>query len=211
MNEDTKFTDLSDLLHDHESAVANWMTMFNRFHVAREKTYKRSFAKRGEIGIWMNLARKYDRFEALAPQVLLGAGNGVTLIDTLVDTAMYSLKWLDVISKIRPEDFKEWLRTVYCKDTGMTYKDVVEVYPFLKVLEASDTINEVPDDETWDGLSTEQREWARTEKVIFWPTADTATPLVGLKRVHGPHIIALDDGAIYAEDQYVRFVAVSGD
>ena len=136
MNEDTKLTSLAPLLEDHELMVADLFQMLVPFHDARERTYKRSFAKRGEIGVWMNLARKYDRFEGLAPSLLIddNVEDGATLVDTLVDTLMYSAKWLDVISKIRPEDIVSWVKNVYCRDTGMTYEEVIAKDPFMRQL-----------------------------------------------------------------------------
>lgn len=116
-----KFEDLSPLLSNHVDDVSNIMDALQPFHAAREETYNLSFARRGESGVWMNLARKYDRLDLLASHVLEGAnGNaGVTLVDNLIDTAMYALKWVAVIRKLRPEDFKAWIEQVYCRDTGM--------------------------------------------------------------------------------------------
>lgn len=121
------FEDLSPLLGNHTDDVESLMETLKPFHRAREETYQLSFAKRGEAGVWLNLARKYDRLDPLASRVMaqVVAGedvennDGVTLVDTLVDTAMYALKWLSIIEIIRPEHFTEWLEQVYCRDTGM--------------------------------------------------------------------------------------------
>lgn len=118
--DDSKFDNLTPLLLDHEERVRKLMDFLAPFHDERERTYKRSFAKRGEVGVWMNLARKYDRFDAIAPNVLLNGADGVTLVDTLVDTAMYSLKWLAVIEKVRPEDLEKWVEQVYAKELGIS-------------------------------------------------------------------------------------------
>ena len=121
-----QFEDLSPMLETHVTDVTHIMSALLPFHKAREETYKLSFAKRGESGVWLNLARKYDRLDPLAARVLAGDGkehDGVTLIDTLVDTAMYSLKWLAVIRELRPETFDEWIKQVYCSDTGDTFDE----------------------------------------------------------------------------------------
>ncbi len=102
------------------------------FHRAREFTYQMSFAKRGEIGIWMNLARKYDRIDNLARHVFeeVEESAGVSLVDTLVDLALYSLKWLAVIKQLRPEDLEKWIDKVYCHDTS-TDPEAAKAFIFL--------------------------------------------------------------------------------
>lgn len=120
----TRFQNLAGLLDEHELDVAAIAEALMPFHDAREATYKRSFAKRGEVGIWMNLARKYDRFDALAADVFSDDGKeNITLIDTLVDLALYSLKWLAVIRRIRPEDMEQWIDEVYLRNVEIDPMD----------------------------------------------------------------------------------------
>lgn len=115
----SKYANLAPQIAEHHLMdVEQLMELLIPFHAAREKTYKLSFAKRGEIGAWYNLARKYDRIDNLVEQVLDEGKQGDTLVDTLVDTVMYGLKWLAVIRRIRPDDLEKWIRTTYVKDTG---------------------------------------------------------------------------------------------
>lgn len=100
------------------------------FHQSREATYRMSFAKRGEALVWGNLARKYDRIDNLAKDTFDGNGNnpGVSLVDTLIDLAMYSLKWVAIIRHIRPDDLQAWIERVYCHDTGMELQDALKLF-----------------------------------------------------------------------------------
>lgn len=124
----TLFADISGKMPDHVVKVKDAADALMCFHEAREKTYQMSFAKRGEVGVWMNLGRKTDRINVIATQVFEAVGaheelgnNGVTLVDTLVDIAIYAMKWIDVIRATRPMDMEAWIANVFCKDTGMEF------------------------------------------------------------------------------------------
>lgn len=110
------------------------------FHVARENTYRMSFAKRGEAGVWMNLARKYDRIDNLARDIFNGVGvnPGVGLIDTLVDLALYSLKWLAIVKQLRPEDLEMWIERAYCHDTNISVESAKVYFGMMDELVESD-------------------------------------------------------------------------
>lgn len=127
------FDDLSPELQEHCQDVLAIAMALMPFHEKREETYNLSFAKRGESGVWMNLMRKTDRLDRLSNKVFSGeeGNNGVTLVDTLVDTAMYALKWLAVIKQIRPDDMEMWIATVFCKETGIEMKQAMEMFGML--------------------------------------------------------------------------------
>ena len=110
-------TDIDSLAIEdtNEKRVENLMLDLSVFHKAREKTYKRSFARRGFVGIFMNLVRKTDRLDALVESLLKTTSERhlITLIDTLVDITLYALKWLDAIKIVYPEQYKQWESSVY--------------------------------------------------------------------------------------------------
>lgn len=119
------FSDLESLVPvlgsedpNHEMRVQKLMNDLHLFHVERERTYKRSFAKRGFIGIFMNLTRKSDRLDALVQHLIVETTNRtiVTLIDTLVDISLYALKWLDAIQLVYPEAYALWKFEVYDRE-----------------------------------------------------------------------------------------------
>lgn len=143
----TLFADISGKLPEHVDHVSGIAQALMAFHEARETTYQMSFAKRGEVGVWMNLGRKTDRINVVATHVFeaVGAGNdlgndGVTLVDTLADIVVYALKWMDVIARTRPDDFQGWVSNVFCKDTGMEFGTAMRLFgvsPQVKEIEAT--------------------------------------------------------------------------
>lgn len=95
---------------DHVQDTQKIMHMANKLHEAKEKIYDKSFARRGIVGVWMNVARKYDAIDTL------GRMNGyfnTTMIDALMDVAVYALKMIVTIHKLRPDVFQEWYEKVY--------------------------------------------------------------------------------------------------
>ena len=121
----TNFQDLSAILaKEHCDDVQAVMQILNEFHRQREATYDLSFAKRGEVGIWINLARKTDRLDKVVAKVLEGElGYNVVLVDTLVDTALYAMKWLSVIRTVRPNDWRDWFDVTYDPEAIHTRED----------------------------------------------------------------------------------------
>lgn len=81
----------------------------------KEGTYGDSWAKRGEIGVFFNISRKFDRLEHI---VLNGARDevGESDIDTVADLANYALLWLTYIARERPDQFKDWLAHTHKED-----------------------------------------------------------------------------------------------
>lgn len=114
------YEDLRDMLGDvnedediddcHETRVRILMERANLLHIEKEKIYNRSFARRGLVGIFMNIARKFDNVETF---VTKEEYRDFHLIDALFDIAIYSFKLIDVIRKIYPEVYDEWLKRVY--------------------------------------------------------------------------------------------------
>lgn len=125
------FENLAKKLGGYKTHVKNVKQLADAlyiFHESREQTYKLSFARRGHVGIYMNVMRKCDRVESVAQRFLEEGKDGVVLVDTMVDMAMYSLKWLDAIKQTDRAVFVEWITTVYCKDTGMRINDAMALF-----------------------------------------------------------------------------------
>lgn len=147
MNNDMLYQDITKQVSvlNHVNDVEDLMQVIQPFHAVREGTYKMSFAKRGEIGIWMNLARKYDRMDGLMEKIGRGKVGDVynVLIDTLVDLALYSLKWLAIIRRFEPLAWEEW-----CVDNGVVDDDATEDVDLRR------------------GISAEAEDWSRFHKII---------------------------------------------
>jgi hypothetical protein len=75
---------------------------------SKEGTYGRSWCKRGEMDIFFNLARKFDRLENM---MINGAKDevGEGKIDTVGDNANYGLLWMTHFLREKPEEFTKWV------------------------------------------------------------------------------------------------------
>ena len=105
------YGDLYEILGtDHVDDVKHLMVEVHMLHEAKEAIYDKSFARRGIVGIWMNVARKYDSIDTLGR---LNSYFTVTMVDALIDVAVYALKMVEAIRKLRPEVFNEWYEKVY--------------------------------------------------------------------------------------------------
>lgn len=125
MNDESviKFEDLKRVIgitHITDTAqIAHAMLVFHKF---REQQYDRSFARRGEVGVFMNLARKFDRIETS-----INSGfEDITTFDAIADMAIYALKWMDIFCKIHRSIVIRWLEEVYCPTTGKTISEAYE-------------------------------------------------------------------------------------
>ena len=104
-------------VEDHCDDVWELMQDVDKLHRAKENTYNRSFARRGLIGIWHNVARKYDVIDNLGRR----DAYVMAMIDALVDVAVYALKLVVAIRLTRPEVYDDWYENIYkkfVKDNG---------------------------------------------------------------------------------------------
>lgn len=75
--------------------------------------YRRSWCKRGFHGIFHTIARKWDRLEeADASPNFLEFGGGECVEETVMDLAVYSLKWLGWFAETYPERFQRLVDSV---------------------------------------------------------------------------------------------------
>lgn len=86
----------------------------------KAKLYGRSYCKYGDIGVFMNLSRKWDRIDNIMHNAM---NNGVdkvlhsgssstateTFVDTVADMATYSLLWLGYIKETHPDEWERFL------------------------------------------------------------------------------------------------------
>lgn len=78
----------------------------------KEGAYGDSWAKRGELEVFFNISRKFDRLENI---MLNGALDEVdeSYVDTVADLANYGLLWLTFIAREKPELFTNWVNSIY--------------------------------------------------------------------------------------------------
>jgi len=122
---DYKFGNLKPILgQSHVADTTKITNALMELHARKEEQYDRSFAKRGEMGVFMNMARKWDRVEHDMSSDLFDAST----IDAVADLAIYALKWMDVFCKIHQTSVVEWLETVYCPFTDDSIDEAIEKF-----------------------------------------------------------------------------------
>lgn len=79
--------------------------------------YKDSWRKRGEIGVFMNIARKFDRLQSMVEHAARGFDLDETALpkdealeETLADLAIYCVKYMALRKEKFPKKYLEWKR-----------------------------------------------------------------------------------------------------
>jgi len=83
--------------------------VLSQLQYSKEGTYGRSWCKRGELDVFFNLARKFDRLE----NMMINEAKdevGEPLIDTVGDEANYGLLWMTLFLRKHPKVFLEWIK-----------------------------------------------------------------------------------------------------
>lgn len=85
------------------------------------RVYGRSYAKHGDLSIFFNLERKWDRIYNIMERVMKEGMESLysessstpteTFLDTVVDLGMYSLMWAGFIKETHPEMFEQFMRS----------------------------------------------------------------------------------------------------
>lgn len=98
--------DLRPFLPKHMEDVGYVSGILMFIHSVKESGYKLSFARRGEYGIFHNLARKWDRIENAYHGTSF---DSMEVLDAIADLAVYAIKWMAVFMVLHPETFKKWM------------------------------------------------------------------------------------------------------
>lgn len=85
------------------------------------RVYGRSYAKHGDLSIFFNLERKWDRIQNIMERVMKEGVDSLhsessstpteTFLDTVIDLGMYSLMWAGYIRETHPEEFEKFMRS----------------------------------------------------------------------------------------------------
>lgn len=83
--------------------------VLSQLQYSKEGTYGRSWCKRGELDVFFNLARKFDRLENM---MINGSKDevGEPMIDTVGDEANYGLLWMTLFLRKHPKVFLDWIK-----------------------------------------------------------------------------------------------------
>lgn len=83
------------------------------------RVYGRSYAKHGDVSIFLNVERKFDRISNIMDRAMREGLNTLhseasstateTFLDTVVDLGLYSLMWVGHIKDEYPEEYQKFL------------------------------------------------------------------------------------------------------
>lgn len=83
------------------------------------RVYGRSYAKHGDVSIFLNIERKFDRISNIMDRAMQEGLNTLhseasstateTFLDTVVDLGLYSLMWVGYIKDEHPEEYQRFL------------------------------------------------------------------------------------------------------
>jgi len=77
------------------------------------KSYQASWQKRGMIGAFGNLQRKYDRIDAILNYDGDHPPGGETLTSQLADMAVYAILMLSLQVQLYPDELSKWLDEIH--------------------------------------------------------------------------------------------------
>ena len=85
------------------------------------RLYGRSFLKHGDISVFMNVERKFDRISNIMTKAMREGTDSLhtsdsstpteTFLDTIIDLGMYSLMWAGYIKETHPEEFEAFINS----------------------------------------------------------------------------------------------------
>lgn len=86
--------------------LGDLFSLLDRLHRLKDSSYGDAWRKRGEIlGIFSNIARKYDRMTGMLDDARPATGEAVT--DTLADLCVYAVKYVTWLAEHHPDAFDQ--------------------------------------------------------------------------------------------------------
>lgn len=83
------------------------------------RVYGRSYAKHGDVSIFLNCERKFDRISNIMDKAMKEGTDKLftkdsstpteTFLDTVVDMGLYSLMWAAYIKELHPDEYQKFL------------------------------------------------------------------------------------------------------
>lgn len=83
------------------------------------RVYGRSYAKHGDVSIFLNVERKFDRISNIMDRAMREGTDTLhsdksatateTFLDTVVDLGLYSLMWVEYIKEMYPAEWEQFL------------------------------------------------------------------------------------------------------
>lgn len=114
-----QYLDSQDSLCEDNIAMMKLMPKLLQLQNDKGRVYGRSYAKHGDISIFLNVERKFDRISTIMDRAMkegvdtLYEGQSATptetFMDTVVDLGLYGLMWAGYIADKHPEVYNQFL------------------------------------------------------------------------------------------------------
>lgn len=114
-----QYLDSQDSLCEDNIAMMKLMPKLLQLQNDKGRVYGRSYAKHGDVSIFLNVERKFDRISTIMDRAMkegvdtLYEGQSATptetFMDTVVDLGLYGLMWAGYIADKHPEVYNQFL------------------------------------------------------------------------------------------------------
>lgn len=114
------YLDSQEELSEDNIAMMKFLPKLLKLQNDKSLVYGRSYCKYGDVSIFMNVARKWDRIENIMQRAMKEGTDTLyssksatpteTFVDTVVDLASYGCLWSSNIMQEHPDEWKEFLK-----------------------------------------------------------------------------------------------------
>lgn len=114
-----QYLDSQDSLCEDNIAMMKLIPKLLQLQNDKGRVYGRSYAKHGDVSIFLNVERKFDRISTIMDRAMkegvdtLYEGQSATptetFMDTVVDLGLYGLMWAGYIADKHPEVYNQFL------------------------------------------------------------------------------------------------------
>ena len=95
------------------------LPMLLELQAQKSAVYGRSYCRHGDLSIFLNVERKWDRISNIMEKAMKGGTDSLyetgtpteTFVDTVVDLASYGLLWIGYIMETQPEAFQKFMES----------------------------------------------------------------------------------------------------
>ena len=114
-----QYLDSQDELCKDNIAMMKLMPKLLKLQNDKGRVYGRSYAKHGDVSIFLNVERKFDRISNIMDKAMKDGVDTLytaqsstpteTFMDTVVDLGLYGLMWAGYIADEHPEVYNQFL------------------------------------------------------------------------------------------------------
>lgn len=114
-----QYLDSQDELCEDNVAMMKLMPKLLKLQNDKGRVYGRSYAKHGDVSIFLNVERKFDRISNIMDKAMKDGVDTLytaqsstpteTFMDTIVDLGLYGLMWAGYIADEHPEVYNQFL------------------------------------------------------------------------------------------------------